>query len=326
MNETVTRDVDHNDNNDTTTTTTSNSPILQDVNSPIIQEPSLQQEQEEPLLQENRSSHVNESDIPTTTTTTMAASVSSQTPNDSDPIIPERKRSQFSYNSNELRRRHGGKAVVAGEGRTTAVTNNNSNDNDNDNNNNEDESSSGTTTEEASSSHNHNQHSNGNSGFYECNICFDTATHPVLTLCGHLFCWSCIAQWLNAQSRNPTCPVCKAGCGKDKVIPVYGRGREEKDPRTDPSIPTRPAGQRPPPLRDPNQPGTSFFGQPFRGTMYNAGSNVAISAGIGLFPLGITLNIPATTNGLHGQNAQSSFLSRLILMVIILFLAAIIFY
>ena len=59
--------------------------------------------------------------------------------------------------------------------------------------------------------------------------------------------------------------------------------------RTDPSIPTRPAGQRPPPLRDPNQPGTSFFGQPFRGTMYNAGSNVAISAGIGLFPLGITL-------------------------------------
>jgi hypothetical protein len=43
--------------------------------------------------------------------------------------------------------------------------------------------------------------------------------------------WSCLAQWLNAQSRNPTCPVCKAGCGKDKVIPIYGRGKEEKDPR-----------------------------------------------------------------------------------------------
>ncbi|KAI8143315.1 hypothetical protein BJV82DRAFT_612309 [Fennellomyces sp. T-0311] len=207
-----------------------------------------------------------------------------------EQLIPERKRSQFSYNSNELRRRHAGKSP-------------------------EQESSSGTTRTE----------SNGG-GFYECNICFDTATHPVLTLCGHLFCWSCLAQWLNAQSRNPTCPVCKAGCGKDKVIPVYGRGREEKDPRNDPSIPTRPAGQRPPPLRDPNTPGTSFFGQPFRGAMYNAGSNVAISAGIGLFPLGITLNIPATSNGLHGQGAQSSFLSRLILMIILLFLAAIIFY
>lgn len=46
-----------------------------------------------------------------------------------------------------------------------------------------------------------------------------------------LISWTCLAQWLNAQSRNPTCPVCKAGCGKDKVIPIYGRGKEEKDPR-----------------------------------------------------------------------------------------------
>ncbi|KAI9496283.1 hypothetical protein BDB00DRAFT_758714 [Zychaea mexicana] len=219
--------------------------------------------------------------------------------NSTEPIIPERKRNQFSYNSNELRRRHIGKTAAATFGKS--------------------ESSSGTTTRAETNT-------SGGGGFYECNICFDTATHPVLTLCGHLFCWSCLAQWLNAQSRNPTCPVCKAGCGKDKVIPIYGRGREEKDPRNDPSIPTRPAGQRPPPLRDPNTPATSFFGQPFRGAMYNAGSNVAISAGIGLFPLGITLNIPATSGGLHGQNAQSSFLSRLILMVIILFLAAIIFY
>ena len=88
------------------------------------------------------------------------------------------------------------------------------------------------------------------------------------------------------------------------MIPVYGRGREEKDPRyndlltiellyvdaicfyrNDPSIPTRPAGQRPPPLRDPNTPGSSFFGQPFRGM--HTGNNIAISAGIGLFPFGI---------------------------------------
>ena len=29
----------------------------------------------------------------------------------------------------------------------------------------------------------------------------------------------------------PTCPVCKAGIGKDKVIPVYSRGQERRDPR-----------------------------------------------------------------------------------------------
>ena len=40
-----------------------------------------------------------------------------------------------------------------------------------------------------------------------------------------------ILQWLEQQSQNPLCPICKAGCGKDKVIPIYGRGKEAKDPR-----------------------------------------------------------------------------------------------
>ncbi|KAJ8655323.1 hypothetical protein O0I10_009012 [Lichtheimia ornata] len=217
-------------------------------------------------------------DMPSPTTET----ITHHEPSEDDmpqQLLPERKRQQFSYTANELRRRH---------------------------------------------IKNEEKMDNSGSGFYECNICFDTATHPVLTLCGHLFCWSCLAQWLNAQSRNPTCPVCKAGCGKDKVIPVYGRGREEKDPRNDPSIPTRPAGQRPPPLRDPNTPGSSFFGQPFRGM--HTGNNIAISAGIGLFPFGIAFNIPTSNAGIHGQPGQNSFMSRLILMVIILLLAAIIFY
>ncbi|KAG1314394.1 hypothetical protein G6F64_001494 [Rhizopus arrhizus] len=112
---------------------------------------------------------------------------------------------------------------------------------------------------------NHNNESQNGEEFYECNIC-----------------WSCLAQWLNAQSRNPTCPVCKAGCGKDKVIPIYGRGKEEIDFRMDPSIPTRPAGQRPPPLRDPNRPVNYFFGN----DTFHTGS-MSISAGFGFMPFGI---------------------------------------
>ncbi|KAG2180937.1 hypothetical protein INT43_008517 [Umbelopsis isabellina] len=160
-------------------------------------------------------------------------------------------------------------------------------------------------------------------GLYECNICFDTATHPVITLCGHLFCWSCLAQWLHQTSRNPTCPVCKAGCGKDKVIPIYGRGRDHYDPREDPTIPTRPAGQRPAPLRDPNMP--HFFGGAMRGATYSSG-NFAISAGFGAFPglFGVTFNMgPGRSPTAQAQH--DAFMSRLFLMIGTLLLITIVF-
>ncbi|KAF9427111.1 hypothetical protein BGZ94_005469 [Podila epigama] len=107
-------------------------------------------------------------------------------------------------------------------------------------------------------------------GEFSCNICFDTSMAPVLTLCGHLFCWSCLHQWLEAQRQNPTCPVCKAGCSQDKVIPIYGRGKEQVDPRS--TTPKRPAGQRPEPLRHPGQAGFALApGQvTFSGTMLPA--------------------------------------------------------
>ncbi|KAF9974135.1 hypothetical protein BGZ73_002496, partial [Actinomortierella ambigua] len=79
--------------------------------------------------------------------------------------------------------------------------------------------------------------------------------------------WSCLHQWLVAQRQNPLCPVCKAGCGQDKVIPIYGRGREQVDPRT--TVPKRPAGQRPEPVRQGNGGGFPFGGGQvtFSGTM-----------------------------------------------------------
>ncbi|RKP08077.1 hypothetical protein THASP1DRAFT_23863, partial [Thamnocephalis sphaerospora] len=111
--------------------------------------------------------------------------------------------------------------------------------------------------------------------YYSCNICFDTACDPVLTVCGHLFCWPCLHQWLEAQRLNPLCPVCKAGCGKDKVIPVYGRGKEARDPR-------RPAGQRPEPLRPSNN--RAWFSEATASTGFSGGHHFGMSVGLGLFP------------------------------------------
>jgi E3 ubiquitin-protein ligase RNF5 len=55
---------------------------------------------------------------------------------------------------------------------------------------------------------------------------------PVVTYCGHLFCWNCLALWLESGlPASNACPVCKSGIDKSKIIPIYVKGREEKDPR-----------------------------------------------------------------------------------------------
>lgn len=67
---------------------------------------------------------------------------------------------------------------------------------------------------------------------FECNICLDTAKDAVVSLCGHLFCWPCLHQWLETRPTRQLCPVCKAAISKDKVIPLYGRGStKQEDPR-----------------------------------------------------------------------------------------------
>merc|ERR1712235_174576 len=76
-----------------------------------------------------------------------------------------------------------------------------------------------------------NSEQDDRAAFFECNVCLDVAKEPVVSLCGHLFCWSCIHQWIETRPQKQECPVCKAGIGKEKMIPIYGRGQESKDPR-----------------------------------------------------------------------------------------------
>lgn len=39
-------------------------------------------------------------------------------------------------------------------------------------------------------------------GAFECNICLDVATDPVVTQCGHLYCWPCIYKYVR-RARDP---------------------------------------------------------------------------------------------------------------------------
>jgi E3 ubiquitin-protein ligase RNF5 len=107
---------------------------------------------------------------------------------------------------------------------------------------------------------------NGDAGDFECNICFDLAQDPIVTLCGHLFCWPCLYKWLHFHSKSRECPVCKALVEEEKLVPLYGRGKTSTDPRSKSipgvNIPNRPAGQRPEtaPPPEPNHFGQHGFG------------------------------------------------------------------
>ncbi|RLN21922.1 uncharacterized protein C2845_PM07G27410 [Panicum miliaceum] len=90
----------------------------------------------------------------------------------------------------------------------------------------------------------------GKTAAFECNICFEMASEPVVTSCGHLFCWPCLYQWLNVYSNHKECPVCKGEVTEANITPIYGRGNsdggktlEDGKPQ-DPTIPPRPHGNR----------------------------------------------------------------------------------
>ncbi|CAI9101006.1 OLC1v1038220C1 [Oldenlandia corymbosa var. corymbosa] len=84
--------------------------------------------------------------------------------------------------------------------------------------------------------------------FFDCNICLDLSKDPVVTCCGHLFCWSCLYRWLHVHSDAKECPVCKGEVTTKNLTPIYGRGKnaprnlEEDDSSL--KIPLRPQARR----------------------------------------------------------------------------------
>lgn len=58
---------------------------------------------------------------------------------------------------------------------------------------------------------------------FDCNICLEVPTDPIITQCGHLYCWKCVYTWM--ENGKSECPICKAFISPEKVIPLYGKGR-----------------------------------------------------------------------------------------------------
>lgn len=158
------------------------------------------------------------------------------------------------------------------------------------------------------------EHSEQDNANFECNICLDTAKDAVVSMCGHLFCWPCLHQWLETRPQRQVCPVCKAGISRDKVVPLYGRGSTSQDPRD--KLPPRPQGQRSEPETNTGFPGFGFGEGGFQ-----------MSFGIGAFPFGFfasTLNFndgrPGAPSTGSPQRQEEELLSKVFLWVAILFI------
>ncbi|KAF9620245.1 hypothetical protein IFM89_010980 [Coptis chinensis] len=148
----------------------------------------------------------------------------------------------------------------------------------------------------------------GDAASFECNICFELAQDPIVTLCGHLFCWPCLYKWLHIHSHSQECPVCKAVVQEEKLVPLYGRGKTPTDPRSKSipgvNIPNRPSGQRPETAPPPDQNHFPHHGFGLAPMATARIGNFTLSAAFGgLFPSIFNLQVHGFPDTMYGGAA-----------------------
>lgn len=113
---------------------------------------------------------------------------------------------------------------------------------------------------------------------FECSICLETAKEPVVTKCGHIYCWPCLYSWMESKGENSKCPNCQNPISKEDLIPLYTKEENRKNTKRFENIPKRPKAERNPERNESNNNsfGSNFsfnFGfMPFMGFNMNFGN------------------------------------------------------
>ena len=51
----------------------------------------------------------------------------------------------------------------------------------------------------------------------KCTLCLEELKDPAATQCGHVFCWTCIGDWVR---EKPECPLCRRGAMVQHILPL----------------------------------------------------------------------------------------------------------
>lgn len=98
---------------------------------------------------------------------------------------------------------------------------------------------------EMDSNENIGEHRSG--GFFDCNLCLEMAMEPILTCCGHLFCWPCFYHLPYEHTNVKECPVCGGEVMESSLVPIYGNGDghySRKSKESGLEFPPRPQAKR----------------------------------------------------------------------------------
>ena len=136
---------------------------------------------------------------------------------------------------------------------------------------------------------------------YQCRICNKLATRPVISLCGHMFCWDCIDRVLT-QTNSSACPICQSGISKETLTPIYVTEEAKSEPTSNP----RPQAAREQPRSNPNY-------SRFTGIFDTSSTNR---------PAGISLSM---FNTMNHEDQRADILSKLMLIIGLIILISVLF-